>query len=96
MISQPFIQGEPANESDVAEFMINRSFMPVPGVSLGKGDTVSYFRQSDGVAVFDTHGQNFLVSGSNIVPIDALIITASDELGTYLTLTHANFRQARR
>ena len=91
--SQPFIQGEPASERDVAEFMARRSFAPVPGVSLGKGNTVSYFRASDGVAVFDTHGQNFLVSGSNIVPIDALIITASDELETYLTLT-ADEREA--
>jgi hypothetical protein len=87
VISQRFIEGDAATTAQVEAFMAGRGFAPVPGVSAGKGKSVSYFRVSDSVAVFDTHGQNFLISGSEIVPVDGLIIVASDDLVGYLTIS---------
>ncbi len=86
VISQRFIVGNAATTAQVEEFMAERGFVPVPGVSAGKGKSVSYFRASNSVAVFDTHGQNFLISGSAIIPVDGLIIVADQDLATYLTM----------
>ena len=57
-----------------------RGFVPVPGVVAGRGNSMSYFRSHDDVAVFDTHGQNFLISGMRMVPIDELIVYADEDL----------------
>ena len=46
-----------------------------------------FFRERDNVAVFDTHGENFLTFGPKIAPIDALIIVADDDLAAFLTLS---------
>lgn len=86
VISQLFNVGGAATPAQVEEFMAGLGFVPVPGVSAGKAKSISYFRARDSVAVFDTHGQNFLISGSEIVPIDGLIIVANKDLATYLTM----------
>lgn len=93
VISQRFINGKAATTAEVGDFMTKRAFGAVPGVTLGRGKSVSYFRASDAVAVFDTHGQNFLNSGSEIVPIDGLIIAAHEDLVTFLTLSPEERRQ---
>jgi len=85
--SQPFIQGNAATSAEVADFMAKRAFLPVPDVTAGRGNSASYFRISDAIAIFDTHGQNFLVSGSEIIPIDALIMVANEDLVSYLTIS---------
>ncbi|MEA3207885.1 MAG: Serine/Threonine/Tyrosine Kinase found in polyvalent protein [Chthoniobacter sp.] len=87
VISQPYINGSAATDEEVATLMTGRGFNEVPGVTAGRPESVSYFRPADQVAVFDTHGQNFLVSGEGIVPIDALLIHASDYLADFLTMT---------
>ena len=38
------------------------------------------------MAVFDTHGENFLTDGRRVAPIDALIVRADDDLHCFLTL----------
>jgi hypothetical protein len=86
VISQLFINGSAATDDQVAEFMGRREFAKVPGVVAGRRDSISYFRAQDNVAVFDTHGQNFVISGPRIVPIDALIIHADDDLATFLAM----------
>lgn len=85
--SQPFINGRIATEEEVKRFMTESGFAVLPDIRRGKQNSVSYFRQSDGIAVFDTHGQNFLVSGSEIMPIDALIIAVSEEMEAFLSMT---------
>lgn len=89
IISQRFIEGNAATALEVAEFMARRGFALLPGVTLGRGNSTSYLRTSDAVAVFDTHGQNFLVSGSEIVPIDAVILSADQDLLSYLIMSPA-------
>lgn len=84
--SQEFIHGHAATDHEVAGFMRQRSFAQVPGVVAGRRESVTYFRAHDSAAVFDTHGQNFIVSGARMVPIDALVIYADDELSTFLSM----------
>lgn len=86
VVSQRYITGNAASPSVVKGFMGQRGFAEVPGVIAGRKDSISYFRSEDGVAVFDTHGENFLTSGLETVPIDALIIHANEELTSFLSL----------
>ena len=85
--SQPFVPGQASTDEEVAAFMAERGFAVVPQVVAGRRGSVSYFRESDHVAVFDTHGENFLTFGPKIAPIDALIIVADDDLAAFLTLS---------
>ena len=84
--SQEFINGQAAASDEVDVFMMERGFVPVPGVVAGRGNSMSYFRSHDDVAVFDTHGQNFLISGMRMVPIDALIVYADEDLAAFLSM----------
>ena len=84
--SQEFINGQAAASDEVEAFMTERGFVAVPGVVAGRGNSMSYFRRHDDVAVFDTHGQNFLISGMRMVPIDALIIYADEDLSAFLSM----------
>jgi len=67
--------------------MRQRDFVVVPGVTAGRRLSTSYFRPRDQVAVFDTHGENFLISGQSMVPIDALITYADDDLARFLSMS---------
>jgi hypothetical protein len=91
--SQPFVPGEASTDEEVAAFMATRGFGVVPGVVAGRRDSVSFFRERDNVAVFDTHGENFLTFGPKIAPIDALIIVADDDLAAFLSLAPAKRRE---
>lgn len=89
----------PINEPTTDEFPANppyrgpaqdsekqRAFAPVAGVVAGRRNSTSYFRERDGVAVYDTQGENFLVSSHRMVPIDALIVYADAELAAFLSM----------
>jgi hypothetical protein len=91
--SQPFVPGRASTDDEVAAFMAERGFVVVPAVVAGRRDSVSYFREADNVAVFDTHGENFLTFGPTTAPIDALIIVADDDLAAFLSLSRAERRQ---
>lgn len=91
--SQDRIQGEASTDEEVEAFMRARRFAAVPGVVAGRRNSLSYYRESDRVAVFDTHGQNFLTFGSRTVPIDALITVADDDLAAFLNLSPAERRE---
>jgi hypothetical protein len=84
--SQEFINAHAATNAEVEAFMTQRGFVVVPGVVAGRHNSISYFRDHDDVAVFDTHGQNFLVSGQRTIPIDALITYADEELSAFLSM----------
>jgi hypothetical protein len=89
VVSQRFIGGSAATAADVAAFMLQRGFVALPGVTVGRGNSASYLHPGEAIAVFDTHGQNFLVSGEGIIPIDALILRASEDLLAYLAMSPA-------
>ena len=86
IISQEFINGNAATAEEVEAFMQQREFAPVPGVAAGRRNSMSYFRRRDQLAVFDTHGENFLVSGQRMIPIDALITYADVDLSRFLAM----------
>jgi len=90
VVSQRYINGgNPATDAEVADFMARRGFVLLPGVTLGRGKSASYLHAGEAIAVFDTHGQNFLVSGPEITPIDALILRAGEDLLAYLSMSPA-------
>ena len=91
--AQPFVPGNASTDEEVAAFMAARGFAVVPGVVAGRRDSISYFRESDNVAVFDTHGENFLTFGPKTAPIDALIIVVDDDLSAFLKLPEKERRE---
>lgn len=94
VVSQKTIEGRSATAAEVAEHLASRDFLPVPGVAAGRQDSVTYFRSEGRVAVFDTHGENFIIKlDGGIAPIDALIIAADEALARYLSLPPAERRE---
>lgn len=95
VINQPMIFGRDASDEEIASFMGKERFDLADCPSLGRPDapSQSFFRRSDYVAVFDTHGGNFLVNDEpRVTPIDALIV-ADQYLVNWLALTPAQRRQ---
>ncbi len=90
--SQPVIYGRETQHSEIESCMSGLGFALVPGVIAGRRDSQSFFRASDRVAVFDTHGENFLTDGTRVASIDALIIVADDDLAAFLSLPAAERR----
>jgi len=92
VISQPVVRGRETTHPEIAVFMALLGFVLVGGVIAGRRDSASFFRETDGAAVFDTHGENFLTDGLRVAPIDALIIRADDDLRAFLRMPAAERR----
>lgn len=84
--SQPVIRGRETTAAEIADFLTQIEFRPVPGVVAGRHDSVSFYRSDDRVAVFDAHGENFLTDRGHVAPIDAFILRVDDDLHGFLTL----------
>ena len=84
--SQPVIRGRETTHAEIAGFLRQLGFRPVPGVVAGRHDSASFYRADDRVAVFDAHGENFLTDGRYVAPIDLLIVRADDSLHQFLML----------
>lgn len=84
--SQPVIRGRETTATEIADFLTQIEFRPVPGVVAGRHDSVSFYRPDDRVAVFDAHGENFLTDRGHVAPIDAFILRVDDDLHGFLTL----------
>ncbi len=91
--SQPDVHGRPAENEETRRFMESLGFAAVPDVCAGRVDSVSFHRGADSVAVFDTHGENFLVFEDLVFPIDALIIRTSAALADFLLMTPESRRR---
>lgn len=91
--SQPHVRGRPAENGETQAFMESLGFAFVPDVSAGRMDSASFHRAAYGMAVFDTHGENFFVFEGLVFPIDALIIKASDSLSQFLLMAPAERRR---
>ncbi len=78
--SQPTIRGAATPIHMIHDFMIAASFRALPHVALGRHGAVSFLRECDGIAAFDCHSANFLVSSSRVVPIDVILVKAGEEL----------------
>ena len=93
LTSQPHVRGRPAENAETQAFMESLGFAAVPDVCAGRVDSSSFYRADDGVAVFDTHGENFFVFEGMVLPIDALILHASESLAQFLMMSPAERRR---
>lgn len=86
--SQPTIRGMAAPLELIADFMRASGFTQLRDVSVGRLGAASFLRPRDAIAAFDCHPANFLVSKGSVVPIDVLLVHASDELLAALAEHH--------
>jgi Serine/Threonine/Tyrosine Kinase found in polyvalent proteins len=93
--SQPVIRGHAASDAEVTDAMQKLGFSISDCPPLGKNDvpSQSFYNADERVAVFDTHGENFLVGDSIVTPIDALIVVADEDLLRYMACSRAKRRE---
>lgn len=63
VISQPFQEGEPATEKDIARFLAENGFRKAPPRNV-------WYRPEDGVLLSDAHQGNFVAIDGIPIPID--------------------------
>ncbi len=78
--SQPDIDGGLVTQEEICAFMAASGFARIDAVRLGHEDALAFFREADGLAVFDCHVGNFIKSGPNVVPIDLIVQRAEPAL----------------
>lgn len=86
--SQPTIRGEPPEPEQIAEFMQALGFEMLPPVVVRNSGALSFLRERDGIAAFDCHAGNFFVSAGQVLPIDVILVRASEPLLNALAATH--------
>ena len=78
--SQPDIVGAEVTQDEICAFMAASGFARIDSVRLGHEDALAFFREADGLAVFDCHVGNFIKSGPDVVPIDLIVQRAEPVL----------------
>jgi hypothetical protein len=78
--SQPTIRGGATPVEMICEFMAAAGFRILPNLGIGRFGAVSFLRERDGIAAFDCHSANFLVSNRRVIPIDVILVRASEDL----------------
>lgn len=78
--SQPTIRGGIVTQEEICAFMAASGFARIDAVRLGHEDALAFFREADGLAVFDCHVGNFIKSGPDVVPIDLIVQRADPVL----------------
>ena len=86
--SQPTIHGEPPEPDAIADFMVALGFAMLPPVVVRNSGALSFLREHDAIAAFDCHAGNFFLSAGQILPIDVILLRASDRLQNALAATH--------
>ena len=84
--TQPVIRGRDATPAEAEQFMVALGFAPLAGIVVGRRDSASFFRASDGVAAFDAHGENILTGAGGVAPIDLFVVRAGEDLAAFLAL----------
>ena len=71
--SQPLIVGAQPTEAEVHSYLFGIGFEPVEAVD-GVPMTNDWYRENDGVMVFDAHGGNFIQTPEgHVLPIDIYV-----------------------
>lgn len=73
VISQPDIVGAPASADKMTTQMADLGFRELPGISIGRTGSISFYQPDERIAVFDAHPGNFITSQGLCLPIDGLI-----------------------
>ena len=71
VISQTFLVGRRPGRKEVEDFMESYEFQPLR-------DGASFYRWTDGLAVFDAHSGNFVFTSDGLVPFDVIPIQVKD------------------
>ena len=80
--TQPTIVGEACSAGEMISYFEARRFCMIPGFSAGHRRSLSFYRDLDQMAVFDAHPANFLRDQNGVIlPIDAVLLRADEELG---------------
>lgn len=83
--TQPTIVGEACSAEEMIGYFKARRFSQILGFAAGHRGSLSFYRDLDQIAVFDAHPANFLRDRSGVIlPIDAILLRADEELGTSL------------
>ncbi len=83
--SQPTVVGVPTTREEMTGYFTQRHFTLIPNFFAGYRGSLSFYRDLDQMAVFDAHPANFLKDRSGIIlPIDAVLVQAGDELAAML------------
>ncbi len=81
LTSQPTVVGDAATREEMMSYFTSRHFQLIPNFCAGYRGSLSFYRDLDQVAVFDAHPANFLCDQNRVIlPIDAVIVEANDEL----------------
>ena len=86
--SQPTIRGEPPEPEQIADFMQALGFEMLPPVVVRNSGALAFLRERDEIAAFDCHAGNFFVSDGQVLPIDVILVRASEPLLNALAATH--------
>ena len=89
--TQPTVVGVAAPREDMISYFTQRHFTLIPNFFAGYRGSLSFYRDLDQMAVFDAHPANFLKDRRGIIlPIDAVLVQAGDELAVMLAELCAN------
>lgn len=80
VVSQPFIAGSHPSMDEIVEDLEARGFFRVKGLTLGAEPESSFYQPGERIAIFDAAPDNFIVSGCIPVPVDVVVIKASEAL----------------
>ena len=79
--SQPTIIGVGATDEEMMAYFLSLHFAWIRGYSAGYRGAMTFYRDLDGVAVFDAHPANFLRDGQGVIlPIDGVVVECDDAL----------------
>lgn len=88
--TQPVIRGRDARPDEIESFMAGLDFEPIEEVVVGRRDSASFFRPSDGIAAFDAHGENVIAGADGVAPIDLFVVRAGEDLRSFLSMPLAD------
>lgn len=78
VISQPDITGSPSTLDEIRSSLDALGFREIPELHLGYTTSLSFYRASDRMAVFDAHPANSVTSQGTVFPIDFILQQATD------------------
>jgi hypothetical protein len=79
VISRPGIEGEPATADQMEQAMRSLGYLPVPGIHVGRSESISFYYVRKRIALFDAHPANFFYSDGMTLPVDGIILQINND-----------------
>ena len=74
VISQPGLEGEPATADQMEESLRDLGYLPIPGLHVGRPESISFYNAGKRIALFDAHPANFFYWEGVAIPVDGIIL----------------------